>query len=53
MIALKKPYNHWPEFGKIEFKNLFLKYSEDPTESYVLKGLNCVFRPTEKVLYDL
>ncbi|KAF5294187.1 hypothetical protein FQR65_LT10898 [Abscondita terminalis] len=37
----------WPEFGKIVFKDLCLKY--DPGESYVLKNLNFTIRPGEKV----
>lgn len=37
----------WPEFGKIIFKDLSLKY--DPDEKYVLKNLNFTIRPGEKI----
>lgn len=43
----KKPKNEWPEEGKIEFKNVFLRYA--PTESPVLKNLSFVIFPREKV----
>ncbi|XP_031342453.1 probable multidrug resistance-associated protein lethal(2)03659 isoform X4 [Photinus pyralis] len=45
--ATKKPSNSWPDFGKIEFKNVFLRYSD--TAPYVLQDLNFTIRPMEKV----
>ncbi|XP_045469838.1 probable multidrug resistance-associated protein lethal(2)03659 isoform X2 [Harmonia axyridis] len=43
----KKPKSSWPEFGKIIFKNLYLRYaSGDPP---VLKHLNFTILPKEKV----
>ncbi|XP_072399246.1 probable multidrug resistance-associated protein lethal(2)03659 [Diabrotica undecimpunctata] len=42
-----EPAKTWPEEGKIEFNNMSLKYApEDPA---VLKGLNFVIQPKEKV----
>lgn len=43
----KKPKESWPEEGKIEFKDLSLKY--DPAEPPVLKSLNFVVYPREKI----
>ena len=43
----KKPPDTWPEEGKIEFKNVSLRY--DPAEAPVLKNLNFVIYPQEKV----
>ncbi|XP_076648686.1 putative multidrug resistance-associated protein lethal(2)03659 isoform X2 [Halictus rubicundus] len=43
----KKPKDSWPEEGKIEFKNLSLRY--DPAEAPVLKSLNFVVNPQEKI----
>lgn len=43
----KKPKDTWPEEGKIEFKNVSLRY--DPAEAPVLKNLNFVIYPQEKV----
>ncbi|KAL0104939.1 hypothetical protein PUN28_016527 [Cardiocondyla obscurior] len=43
----KKPKSEWPENGKIEFKNVFLRYA--PLEPPVLKNLNFVIFPREKV----
>lgn len=37
----------WPEHGKIEFKNVYLKYC--PTAPYVLKNLNFTVNPMEKI----
>nr|XP_023015460.1 probable multidrug resistance-associated protein lethal(2)03659 [Leptinotarsa decemlineata] len=38
---------NWPEKGQIEFKNVYLKYSEaDPP---VLKNLNFIIKPKEKI----
>lgn len=42
-----KPRRDWPEIGRIEFKNLFLRYAED--EEPVLKNLNIVVEPGMKV----
>lgn len=42
-----KPSKEWPEKGEIKFVHLYLKYNrEDP---YVLKNLNFVINPQEKV----
>ncbi|XP_031850164.1 putative multidrug resistance-associated protein lethal(2)03659 isoform X2 [Nomia melanderi] len=43
----KKPKETWPEEGRIEFKNLSLRY--DPAEAPVLKGLNFTIYPREKI----
>ncbi|XP_012525065.2 probable multidrug resistance-associated protein lethal(2)03659 isoform X2 [Monomorium pharaonis] len=43
----KKPKSEWPQEGKIEFKNVFLRYA--PLEPPVLKGLNFVIFPREKI----
>ena len=41
------PPKNWPSQGCIRFRNTFMRYSEsDPP---VLKGLNLVIYPTEKV----
>lgn len=42
-----EPPESWPATGKVEFKNLFLKYSTD--DPAVLKDLNFVIQPQEKV----
>ncbi|XP_018576445.1 probable multidrug resistance-associated protein lethal(2)03659 isoform X2 [Anoplophora glabripennis] len=43
----KKPSSKWPEFGKIEFRNIYLRYfPEDPP---VLQNLNFTIFPKEKV----
>ncbi|XP_072399315.1 ATP-binding cassette sub-family C member 4-like isoform X2 [Diabrotica undecimpunctata] len=38
---------NWPEYGEIEFKNVFLKYDE--TDPYVLIDLSFLVKPGEKV----
>lgn len=43
----KKPKSDWPQEGKVEFKNVYLRYS--PLESPVLKNLNFVIYPREKI----
>ncbi|XP_060815467.1 probable multidrug resistance-associated protein lethal(2)03659 isoform X2 [Bombus pascuorum] len=43
----KKPKKSWPEEGKIEFKNVYMKY--DTAEPPVLKNLNIVIYPQEKI----
>lgn len=43
----KKPKESWPEEGKIEFKNVYMKY--DAAEPPVLKNLNFVIYPQEKI----
>jgi len=43
----KKPKPEWPQKGKIEFKNVFLRYA--PLEPPVLKNLNFVIFPREKI----
>lgn len=42
-----KPPKEWPTQGKVEFKNMFLRY--DRSEPPVLKNLNFVINPREKV----
>ncbi|KAJ8923964.1 hypothetical protein NQ315_006740 [Exocentrus adspersus] len=37
----------WPEHGQVEFKDVKLKYNE--TDPYVLKDLNFVIQPKEKI----
>ncbi|CAL7941040.1 unnamed protein product [Xylocopa violacea] len=43
----KKPKETWPEEGKVEFKNVSLRY--DPAEAPVLKNLNFMIYPQEKI----
>ncbi|XP_012058527.1 PREDICTED: LOW QUALITY PROTEIN: probable multidrug resistance-associated protein lethal(2)03659 [Atta cephalotes] len=43
----KKPKPEWPQEGKIEFKNVFLRYA--PLEPPVLKNLNFIIFPREKI----
>ncbi|XP_061402316.1 probable multidrug resistance-associated protein lethal(2)03659 [Musca vetustissima] len=45
----KKPPKSWPEEGKIAFDNLSLRYAPDPKSEYVLKSLNFIIQPFEKV----
>ncbi|XP_017097976.2 probable multidrug resistance-associated protein lethal(2)03659 [Drosophila bipectinata] len=47
--ADKQPPKSWPEEGAVVAKNLSLRYIPDPTASYVLRGLNFVIKPREKV----
>ncbi|XP_031344007.1 probable multidrug resistance-associated protein lethal(2)03659 isoform X3 [Photinus pyralis] len=42
-----KPSVAWPSLGGIKFKNVSLKYS--PGEPFVLKGLNFVVEPLQKI----
>ncbi|KYN17132.1 hypothetical protein ALC57_10587, partial [Trachymyrmex cornetzi] len=46
-IPDKKPKSEWPQEGKIEFKNVFLRYA--PLEPPVLKDLTFVIFPREKI----
>ena len=43
----KKPRDTWPEEGRVEFKNVYMRYS--PLDPPVLKNLNFVVLPHEKV----
>lgn len=43
----KKPKEEWPEEGKIEFKQVYLRYA--PQEPPVLKNLNFIIQPREKI----
>ncbi|XP_076757725.1 putative multidrug resistance-associated protein lethal(2)03659 isoform X1 [Xylocopa sonorina] len=43
----KKPKETWPEEGKVEFKDVSLRY--DPAEAPVLKNLNLIIYPQEKI----
>ncbi|XP_033213303.1 probable multidrug resistance-associated protein lethal(2)03659 [Belonocnema kinseyi] len=42
-----KPPENWPSEGKIEFRNVFLRYS--PDKPAVLKNLNFTILPKEKI----
>lgn len=37
----------WPESGRVEFENVFLKYR--PTTEYILKDLSFEVKPGEKI----
>nr|CAH7729852.1 unnamed protein product [Callosobruchus chinensis] len=43
----KKPPETWPEDGKVEFRHVYLRYF--PDDPYVLKDLNFIILPKEKV----
>ncbi|XP_032678093.1 probable multidrug resistance-associated protein lethal(2)03659 isoform X2 [Odontomachus brunneus] len=43
----KKPKAEWPQEGKVEFKNVWMRYA--PLEPPVLKNLSFVIHPREKV----
>lgn len=43
----KKPKDDWPDEGRIEFKEVFLRYS--PLDPPVLKNLNFTILPKEKI----
>ncbi|CAH1113751.1 unnamed protein product [Psylliodes chrysocephalus] len=43
----KKPRPTWPENGRLEFRQIFLKYF--PQDPFVLKELNFVVEPKQKV----
>ncbi|XP_011877731.1 PREDICTED: probable multidrug resistance-associated protein lethal(2)03659 [Vollenhovia emeryi] len=43
----KKPKAEWPQEGKIEFKDVFLRYA--PLEPPVLRNLNFIIFPREKI----
>ncbi|XP_076634046.1 putative multidrug resistance-associated protein lethal(2)03659 [Colletes latitarsis] len=43
----KKPKEDWPQEGKVEFKQVSMRY--DPAESPVLKNLNFIIYPQEKI----
>ncbi|KAI2473984.1 ATP binding cassette (ABC) transporter subfamily C member [Diabrotica virgifera virgifera] len=43
----KKPKPSWPEKGKLEFRDLYLKYF--PQDPFVLKDLSFVVKPKEKI----
>lgn len=43
----KKPPKSWPEMGRIEFRNVTMRYFED--EAPVLKNLNFTIDSKEKV----
>ncbi|CAG9864186.1 unnamed protein product [Phyllotreta striolata] len=48
LVETYKPINtYWPEHGEIKFKNVYLFY--DPTSQPVLKNLNLVIKPGQKV----
>lgn len=44
---VKEPPSSWPQQGKVEFKNLSLRYSKEDVP--VLKGLSFVIKPKEKI----
>ncbi|XP_056646549.1 probable multidrug resistance-associated protein lethal(2)03659 [Diorhabda sublineata] len=43
----KKPRSSWPENGKVEFKDVYLRYF--PDDPFVLKGLKFVVQSKEKI----
>lgn len=43
----KKPPSSWPELARIEFREVFMRYSRD--EPYVLQNLNFIIQAKEKV----
>lgn len=45
--AQPKDPEGWPQAGKVEFRNLSLRYSEDGAD--VLHNLNCTIAPGEKI----
>jgi len=45
----KKPPANWPENGEIVADDLSLRYAPDPQAPYVLKSLNFIIQPREKV----
>ncbi|XP_034472333.1 probable multidrug resistance-associated protein lethal(2)03659 [Drosophila innubila] len=45
----KKPPANWPEHGQIVADELSLRYVPDPHAPYVLKSLNFIIQPCEKV----
>ncbi|XP_058800223.1 ATP-binding cassette sub-family C member 4-like [Phymastichus coffea] len=46
-MQLIEPPKDWPTYGRVEFKSVYMRYSED--EPPVLKGLTMSIRPSEKV----
>lgn len=48
-IPTKKPHRDWPKAGAVRFEKLYLRYI--PTEEPILRNLNIVIKPGEKVLY--
>jgi ATP-binding cassette, subfamily C (CFTR/MRP), member 1 len=45
--AVCMPPKAWPQAGKVEFRNVHLKYRADLP--FVLNGLDCVINPGEKI----
>jgi ABC-type multidrug transport system fused ATPase/permease subunit len=45
--TLKKVDTIWPKFGKIEFKNVFMKYQT--SKEYIIKGVSFIINPKEKI----
>ncbi|XP_026844645.1 probable multidrug resistance-associated protein lethal(2)03659 [Drosophila persimilis] len=45
----KQPPKSWPEEGQVVAKDLSLRYAPDPETDTVLKSLNFVIKPREKV----
>lgn len=46
---LQIPPRDWPEYGRVVFKNLSMKYTEKDEDPFVLKDLNCEFKSKEKI----
>lgn len=46
-VALFETPENWPSDGRVEFKAVYMRYSEE--DPPVLKGLSLVIRPSEKV----
>lgn len=47
-IQLIDPPKDWPIYGRVEFKSVYMRYSDD--DPPVLKGLTMAIRPSEKVM---
>lgn len=45
--AVKTATKNWPEYGKIEFRQVSMRYTA--TDPYVLKNLNFTIHPKEKI----
>lgn len=47
MVPLVVPPKDWPSRGTVQFKNVYMRYSEE--DEPVLKDLSFFIKPTEKV----
>lgn len=46
-VIPKQPQDSWPQYGKMQFRNVGLRYAE--SEPLVLKNLNFTIQPKEKI----